>query len=119
MSHVKMLYGENYCELGQSDFDWPNYFNSRTEWACENVCNRYEDSSYTSESGIPTISLGCKHCGYREVYAEKTLKRFDAREQPHDGFCVWQEYPYMLETSRRAYPCKYLEIDGRVYCDMR
>lgn len=129
MAHIKMEYVVAVCESDLLSPDEKRCYlgdpNSYYGGCDENEgCPGYRQVPQIEkvlESGEICITVD-NNCGYyseRTVYEEKTLKRFTAYENANTGWNAWWRYPYVLEAGGRKYPCRYLEIDGHVYCDER
>lgn len=129
MAHVKMEYvvavcgshflspDEKRCYLGDPNSYYGGCYENE---GCPGY-RRPPQVEKVLESGEIRITAD-NTCGYyseRTVYEEKTLKRFTAYENAYTGWNAWWIYPYVLEAGGREYPCRYLEIDGHVYCDER
>lgn len=59
----------------------------------------------------------CNHSKFSKTFIERDYKRFDAEE--HDPTYDNQFGCWDLSVGKTTYLCSYLEIDGRVYCDIR
>ena len=59
----------------------------------------------------------CEHSVWKPTFIERDYKRFTAEE--HNGTWDYMFGCYDLDVAKTSYLCSYLEIDGRVYCDVR
>ena len=83
-------------------------------------CNSQDANNYRCDVKFGDMwetDINCAHSKLVPSFIERTYKSFEAEE--HDPtwdhlFGCWD-----LRLSRTDYICSYLEIDGRVYCDVR
>ena len=88
---------------------YPLYVPCDSEDKNHSYCDRKYGNTF--ECGIY-----CEHSAIKQRFIERQYKRFEASE--HN---TWDCFTgcYDLSTTNADHVCSYLEIDGRVYCDVR